>query len=80
LHRPEYYDPKDESLRGWAEVIVAKQRNGPTGTVLVTYVASCTRFANREGGPDSDELDPATDRELYGGFNDGARYGEPQEV
>ena len=44
LHRPEYYDPKDESLRGWAEVIVAKQRNGRTGDVFVQYIPEHYRF------------------------------------
>ena len=31
IHRPEYYDRDDEELKGKAEIIIAKQRNGPTG-------------------------------------------------
>lgn len=42
LHRPEYYDPKDKP--GLAEIIVAKNRNGGTGRVEVTFIASQARF------------------------------------
>lgn len=45
LYRDEYYDRGTE-LRGVAEVIVAKQNNGPTGSVLVGWDARCTRFYN----------------------------------
>ncbi|MDR3619958.1 MAG: replicative DNA helicase [Paludisphaera borealis] len=44
LHRPEYYDPNDQP--GIAEVIVAKNRSGPTGTVKMTFVKNLTRFEN----------------------------------
>ena len=30
IHREEYYDRENEDLKGKAEIIVAKQRNGPT--------------------------------------------------
>lgn len=46
LHRPEVYDTDDPSLRGIAQLIVGKQRNGPTGTVTLTWLASQTRFAD----------------------------------
>lgn len=46
VHRPEYYEPNDESLQGKAELIVAKQRQGPLGTANVFYQAHCTRFMN----------------------------------
>ena len=35
---------------GIAELIISKQRNGPTGTVKVRFVASCTRFENLAPG------------------------------
>jgi replicative DNA helicase len=44
LHRPEYYDPNQEP--GIAEVIVAKNRNGPTGSVKLTFLKNLTRFDN----------------------------------
>ena len=43
LYRPEVYDGSDEN-RGKAELIIGKQRNGPTGTVNLTFIDSCTRF------------------------------------
>lgn len=48
LHRPEFYDPDDRP--GVADLIVAKNRNGSTGTVSVGYVKEKTMFvpyANR---------------------------------
>lgn len=44
LFREEYYKPEDQTLKGMAEVIVAKQRNGPTGTVKLTFLKEYTRF------------------------------------
>lgn len=45
VYRDDYYDP-DSKHRGLAELIVAKQRNGPTGKVFAKFLASCTRFDN----------------------------------
>ncbi len=45
LYRDEYYN-KDSPDKGTAELIVAKQRNGPTGTVRLAWIAENTRFAN----------------------------------
>lgn len=46
LYRGEHYFPNEESLRGRAEVIIAKQRNGPLGTVNLTFRGHCMRFEN----------------------------------
>jgi len=43
LYRPEVYEGSDEN-RGKAELIIGKQRNGPTGTINLTFIDSCTRF------------------------------------
>ncbi len=43
LFREDYYNPTDEN-RGVAEVIIAKQRNGPTGTVKLAFIKEYTRF------------------------------------
>ncbi len=45
LYRDEIYNK--EANRGQAEVDIAKQRNGPTGTVKLSFISSCTRFLNR---------------------------------
>jgi replicative DNA helicase len=44
IHRPEYYDRDDESIRGQAEIILAKNRNGPTGAVKLRFASEYTRF------------------------------------
>ncbi len=45
LYRDEYYFP-DTEKKGEAELIVRKNRNGPTGTVLLRWLAACTSFRN----------------------------------
>ena len=47
LYRDEYYN-EDTTKKGIAEVIIAKQRNGPIGTVELAWLAKYTRFANLE--------------------------------
>jgi replicative DNA helicase len=44
IHRESYYDRDNPELEGKAEVIIAKQRNGATGTVEMTYLNTFTRF------------------------------------
>ena len=46
IYRDEYYNPESEQ-RGEAEIIIAKQRNGPVGTAELLYQASITRFLNK---------------------------------
>ncbi len=46
IHREEYYDRENEDLKGKAEIIIAKQRNGPTGSVHLAYLSDYTRFEN----------------------------------
>jgi replicative DNA helicase len=46
IHREEYYDRENEDIKGQAEIIIAKQRNGPTGSVKLAYLADFTRFEN----------------------------------
>lgn len=61
LYRAEYYNPNDPEVRGVAEVITAKQRNGPTGIDLLAFRDSCTRFDNLEGGAVPDQQLPLPD-------------------
>jgi replicative DNA helicase len=57
IYRDEVYN-KNTERKGIAELIVAKQRNGPTGTVKVSFLNYCTRF-----------VDLAEDY-AYGGYGD----------
>ncbi len=46
LLREDYYNPNAEDKRGQAELIIAKQRNGPTGSVRLAFISEYTRFEN----------------------------------
>ncbi len=48
LHRPEMHEPGQHE--GILEVLIAKQRNGPTGDVTLTFVKQYMRFENYAGG------------------------------
>ncbi len=45
LYRDEVYN-KTTPYKGRAEIIIAKQRNGPTGTVNLTFLSHCTKYAD----------------------------------
>jgi replicative DNA helicase len=47
IYRDEYYNP-DTEKKNQAEIIIAKQRNGPTGTVELMWLSQYTKFANME--------------------------------
>lgn len=50
IHRPEYYgidvDEEGNSLKGIAEIIVAKHRNGPTGDIQLKFVREFAKFVD----------------------------------
>lgn len=48
IYRPELYRPQDETLRGIADVNIAKQRNGPTGRINLAFIREYARFADME--------------------------------
>jgi len=55
VYRGEYYEPDNEALRGIAEIIIGKQRNGPIGTAKLAFLRDYARFDNlayvpEEGG------------------------------
>lgn len=47
IYREEYYN-RDTDRKGEAEIIIAKQRNGPTGTVNLAWIPDFTKFGNLE--------------------------------
>ncbi len=49
IYRDEVYNP-DTPDKGTAEIIIGKQRNGPIGTVRLTFLGEYTRFENFSGG------------------------------
>ncbi len=46
IYRDEVYNPDDEESKGKAEILIRKQRNGPIGTVNLTFLGKYTRFEN----------------------------------
>jgi len=49
IYRDEFYNPESEQ-RGMAEIIVAKHRNGPTGSSRLAFLEQYTKFANLAQG------------------------------
>lgn len=45
IYRDDYYN-KDTDMKGIAEIIIAKQRNGPIGTINLVWLPDYTKFAN----------------------------------
>lgn len=54
LYRPEFYDPDDPEKEGKAELIIGKQRNGPTGTVPLIFEKQYTRFRSMDTAHESE--------------------------
>ena len=52
IYRDEYYN-KDSKEPGIAEIVIGKQRNGPVGTVKLTFLKPLTRFDNLAAGASS---------------------------
>jgi replicative DNA helicase len=52
IYREDYYKPTEENA-GIAELLISKQRNGPTGTVKLAFLKEFTRFENYYGEYDS---------------------------
>jgi replicative DNA helicase len=55
IFREEVYRKDREDLRGMADLIIAKQRNGPIGTVPLRFLGQFTRFENRAEDLPEDE-------------------------
>jgi len=57
LYREYYYD-KNPELKNLSEVIIAKQRNGPTGTVRLAWIPEYTKFNDLAVGYNEDDYGP----------------------
>jgi replicative DNA helicase len=55
IFREEVYRPDKESLKGMAELILAKQRNGPTGRVKLAFLNRFTKFENLSSDTGDDD-------------------------
>lgn len=66
LFREEMHKPNDEELKGIAEIIVSKNRGGPTGTVKVVFLQETARWTNLAIMPDADQ------GPQYSGYGGGA--------
>jgi replicative DNA helicase len=53
IYRDEYYN-QDSPDKGQAEIIIGKQRNGPTGTIKLTFLGQYTKFENYSSADVSD--------------------------
>ena len=63
IFREEVYKPEREDLRGTAELILAKQRNGPTGKINLVFLRQWTKFENRASDLGEDEAPPPPEDE-----------------
>ncbi|HEX7077326.1 MAG TPA: replicative DNA helicase [Candidatus Eisenbacteria bacterium] len=52
VYRPEVYESDPAKRDGKAEIIIAKQRNGPTGSIDLAFLSECTRFESLRDVPE----------------------------
>lgn len=57
IYREEVYKPDREDLKGQAQLVLAKQRNGPIGRINLVFLKECTKFENRTGDLDEAGID-----------------------
>ena len=57
IYREEVYKPERDDLKGLADLMLSKQRNGPTGVIKLVFLKESTKFENRttDMGGESDE-------------------------
>ena len=55
IYREEMYDPDNVEAKNTADIVIAKHRNGPVGTIRLGFEASQTRFYNIEYSPTEEE-------------------------
>uniref|UniRef100_UPI0027E1FA30 DnaB-like helicase C-terminal domain-containing protein n=1 Tax=Neisseria polysaccharea TaxID=489 RepID=UPI0027E1FA30 len=55
MYRDEYYN-QESKMKGLAECIIGKHRNGPVGKVFLTWMGQFTKFDNAAYVPDTEEM------------------------
>jgi replicative DNA helicase len=76
IYREDYYDRDNPEIKGLAEIIVGKQRNGPVDTVKLRWIPEYGIFDNLiRGGPDAPMPDAPPPTPIRGG---GGRPGKPR--
>lgn len=78
IHRREYYERENKDVKGRAEIIIAKQRNGPLGTIELNFLDTFTKFTNRaeerhDSGPFPVKSTNKADKHHEGGPFPGAK-------
>ena len=67
VHRPEMYEPDNEDIRGYAEVLVRKQRSGSLGDIPLRFEGATCRFEQWTGGTPSPAAPRGRGRERFEG-------------
>jgi replicative DNA helicase len=65
VHRPEMYEPENEAVRGFAEVLVRKQRSGALGDIPLRFEGATCRFEQWTGGTPSPAAPRGRGRERF---------------
>ncbi len=77
LYREDYYDRENPDIKGQAEVIIGKQRNGPTGIVKLRWIPEFGIFANnidQTRGPNPPPQGPPPNFNNNGGNNNAKNF------
>jgi replicative DNA helicase len=51
LYREEYYDPENPEIKGQADLLIRKHRNGPVGDIKLKWQAQFGQFTEWQDGP-----------------------------
>jgi replicative DNA helicase len=71
IYRQDYYDRDNPEVKGIAEIIIAKQRNGPTDTVKLRWIPEYGIFENLIRGPDAPMPDMPPPTPIHKGYGGG---------